>query len=54
MKFMKPFRTDIKILFVFQQDLRTNAGNLIYDLRLQLNMGDSLAKTIFQCVTALS
>ena len=53
MKFMKLCRTDIKILLAFQQDVRTYAGNLIYGVRLQVNVGDKLAKKIFQCVAAL-
>ena len=34
----------IKILLVLQQDVRTYAGNLIYGVRLQVNLGDRLAK----------
>ena len=33
-----------KIPFGFQQDARTYAGNLIYDVRLLVNVGDRLAK----------
>ena len=47
MKFMKPCRTDLKILFALQQDMRTYAGNSIYVLRLQVNVGDRLAKSLF-------
>ena len=36
----------INILLVLQQDVRTYAGNLIYGVRLQVNMGDRLAKKI--------
>ena len=53
MKFMKPRRTDIKILFASQQNLRTYTGSLIYGVRLQVNVGDRLAKKISQCVAAL-
>ena len=53
MKFMKPRRMDIKILLVMQKDVRTYAGILIYDVRLQVNVRDRLAKKIFQCVAAL-
>ena len=52
MKFMKPRWTDIKIFLTLQQDVRTYAGNLIYGSRLQVNVGDRLAKKIFQCVAA--
>ena len=51
-KFMKPCRKVIKILFALQQGLRTYAGNLIYGIRLEVNMRDRLAKRIFQCVAA--
>ena len=34
MNFMKPCWTDIEIIFALQQDVRTHAGNLIYDVRL--------------------
>ena len=44
--------SDLHLLLVFQQGVRTNAGNLIYGVRLQVNVGDSLAKKKFQCVTA--
>ena len=44
---------DIKLLLAFQQAMRTYAGNLIYDVRLQVNGGDRLVKKIFQCVGAL-
>ena len=50
---MKPCRTDIKILLALQQDVRTYAGNLIYGLRLQVSVGDRLAKKIFQGLVAL-
>ena len=44
MKFIKPCRRDIKILLALQQDMRTYAGNLIYGVRLQVNVGDKLTK----------
>ena len=50
---MKPRRMDIKILLVLQKDVRTYEGILIYDVRLQVNVRDRLAKKIFQCVAAL-
>ena len=53
MKFMNTCRTDIKIVLALQQDVRTYAGNLIYDVRLQVNVRDRLAKKVFQCVGAL-
>ena len=53
MKFMNTCRTDIKIVLALQQDVRTYAGNLIYGVRLQVNVRDRLAKKIFQCVGAL-
>ena len=52
-KFMKTCRTDIKILLALQQYVRTYAGNLIYGVRLLVNVRDKLAKNIFQCVGAL-
>ena len=52
-KFMKPCRADIKVLLALQQYVRTYVGNLIYGVRLQANVGDRLAKNIFQCVAAL-
>ena len=36
-----------------QQDVRTYTGNLIYDVRLQLNLKDRLAKKNFQYIAAL-
>ena len=39
--------SDLHLLLVFQQGLHTNAGNLIYGVRLQVNVGDSLAKKKF-------
>ena len=47
MNFIKPRRTDIKILFALQQDVRTYAGNLIYGVRLQADVRDRLAKKSF-------
>ena len=44
---MKPCRTDIKIPFAFQKDVRTYAVNLIYGVRLQFIVGDRLAKKSF-------
>ena len=41
-----------KILLALQEDVRTYVGNLIYGVRLQLNVGDRLTKKIFQCVGA--
>ena len=53
MNFMKPCRTDSEILLALRQGVRTYAGNLIYDKRLQLNVEDRLAKKIFQYIAAL-
>ena len=53
MKFMKACWTDIEILMALQQDARTYTGNLMYVIRLQVYLGDSLAKKIFQSVAAL-
>ena len=53
MKFMKPCRTEIKVLLAPQQDICTYAGKLIHGVRLQVNVGDKLAKKIFQHVPAL-
>ena len=50
MKFMKSCRADINIFFTHQQDVRIYTGTLIYGVRLQVNVGDRLAKKIFQCV----
>ena len=44
MKFIKPSRTDIKILLALQQDVFKCAGNFISDVRLQVNVEDRLAK----------
>ena len=53
MKFMKPCRPDFKILLALQQDVRAYTDNLIYDVRLPVNLEDRLAKKIFQWVAAL-
>ena len=50
---MKACWTDIEILMALQQDARTYTGNLMYIIRLQVYLGDSLAKKIFQSVAAL-
>ena len=42
-----------EILFALQQDVHSCTGNFIYDVRLQVNTGDKLAKKIFPCVYAL-
>ena len=42
-----------RTLASLQQDVRTYTGNLIYDVRLQLNLKDRLAKKIFQYIAAL-
>ena len=47
MTFMKPCRSEIKILFALQQDVLAYAGNLIYGVRLLVNVEDRLAKKIF-------
>ena len=47
LKFMKPCRTDIKLLYAFQQDIREYASNLIYGIRLQMDVGNRLAETLF-------
>ena len=52
MKFIKPCRRDIKILLALQQNIHTYAGNLIYGVRIQVNVGDRMAKKILQCVAA--
>ena len=44
MKFMKPCRPDFKILLALQQDVRACTDNLIYDVRLPVNVEDRLAK----------
>ena len=41
---MKPCGRDIKILLAYQQDVFTYADNLMYDVRLQVNAGDKIAK----------
>ena len=41
---MKPCRMDIEMYLALQQDVRAYAGNLIYGVRLQVNLGDRLAK----------
>ena len=41
------------MLLALQQDVRTYAGNLVYGVRLQVKVGDRLAKKIFQRVAAL-
>ena len=46
-KFMKLCRTDIKTLYALKQDARAYAGNLIYGVRLQMDVGDRLAETCF-------
>ena len=38
---------DIETLYEFQQDARAWAGNLIYGVRLHMNVGDRLAETFF-------
>ena len=53
MKFMKKCQLDIKILLALSQDVRIYADNLIYGVRLHVNVGDGLAKKIFQSVDAL-
>ena len=45
MKFMKSYWTDIKTNYVFQQDVRAYAGNFIYVVRLQVDVGDRLDDT---------
>ena len=47
MKFRKPYRTNIKILFALQQDIDTYAGNLIYVARMQVNVRDKPNKFFF-------
>ena len=42
--FMLSIQRDIKILYALQQVIRSYAGNLIYGVRLQVNVGDILAK----------
>ena len=41
---MLSIQRDIKILSALQQVIRSYAGNLIYGVRLQVNVGDILAK----------
>ena len=45
MKPCRPCRTDTEILLALQQDVRTYAGNLIYGVRLQVNVGDRFKKS---------
>ena len=47
MKFMKPCWTDINILLTLQQDVFTYEGNVIYAVRVQVSVGDRLAKKSF-------
>ena len=47
MTFMKPCRSEIKILFALQQDVLAYAGNLIYGVRLLVNVEARQAKKIF-------
>ena len=44
---MKACRMDIKTLYAFQQDARSYAGNLIYGVRLQTDVGNRLAETCY-------
>ena len=44
---MKLCRTDIKTLYALKQDARAYAGNLIYGVRLQMDVSDRLAETCF-------
>ena len=50
MKFMKPCRTDIKILLELQQDVRTYAGSLIDGVRLQVNVWDKWLEKSFSAL----
>ena len=52
-KIIKPCRTNIKKPFALQEDECAHAGNLKYGVRLQVNVGDTQTKTVFQCVSAL-
>ena len=45
--------SDGKIILALQQDECTYGGNLIYSIRLHMNVEDRLAKKLFQCVAAL-
>lgn len=47
MRFMRSCQTHIKIHYAFQQDGCTYAGNLVYGVRLQVNMRERLVKTLF-------
>ena len=50
---MKPCRRDIKILFALQQvygHVRICAGNLIYGVRLQVNVVNRMAKKSFNAL----
>ena len=44
---MKSWRKDIKTLDVFQQDLHAYADNLIYDVRLRMDVEDRIAEKFF-------
>ena len=50
MKFMKPCWTDINILLTLKQDAFTYVGNVIYAVRVQVNVRDRLAKKSFSAL----
>ena len=54
LKFMKPRRTNIKKLLMLQQDVPTYSGKLIYGVRLQVNVGNRLAKKCFSALLRCS
>ena len=47
MRFMRLCQTHIKILYAFEQGWCVYAGNLVYGVRLQVNMREWLVKTFF-------
>ena len=50
---MRSCRGDIKTFDSFQHDPRAYGGNLIYGVRLQMDVGDRVVETFFCCVDAL-
>ena len=52
-KIIKPCRTNIKKPFALQEDVRAHAGNLIYGVRLQVNVGDTQTNLSVSCCITL-
>lgn len=44
---------DIKVLYAFQPDVRAYVRNLIYNVRLEVNVKNRPAETFFECVVTL-